>query len=339
MKSSVPALLQAFFHQHLAVERGLPENTIVSYSDAFKLLIRYLCDILHKAPDQIQIEDLSQRRTLDFLDHGEKERSWSASTRNQRLAAIRSFWRYVAREHPELALQALQVRSIAQKKTEPKPPEYLEENEAQALLDAIDQAQPYGTRDYALVLLLYNTGARVSEIVGLGLDDLRLDGVGQVRLMGKGGKPRGCPIWPQTVQALKNWLAVRTPNDPTEQQFFLNARGKPLTRFGIRYLLNKNGLQAQAQCPSIKTKTLTPHLLRHTAAMHLIRAGNDLSSVARWLGHANLNTTHLYVEIDMRAKRRMLDKTQPPDPAKPPPWHKPDLLDWLKELSSRRPVM
>ena len=339
MNSSVPALLQAFFHQYLAVERGLAENSILSYRDTFKLLIRYLCDKLHKAPDQIQIEDLSQHQTLDFLKHGEQVRGWTARTRNQRLAAIRSFWRYVAREHPNLALQAMQVRSIGQKKTQPKPPDYLEENQAQALLGAIDQSEPKGVRDYAIVLLLYNTGARVSEVIGLGMDDLRLDGVGQVHLIGKGAKPRSCPVWPQTVQALRNWFAVRRANDPTEQQLFLNARGQPLTRSGIRYLLKKHGVRAQAQCPSIKTRTLTPHLLRHTAAMHLIRAGNDLCSVGYWLGHVDLNTTHIYVEIDMDTKRRMLDKTHPPQPASPPPWRQPDILDWLNDLTPKAPVM
>ena len=339
MTTSLPALLQAFFQQYLAVERGLAENTILSYRDTFKLLIRYLCDQLHQAPDQLQIEDLNQHQILDFLNHGEQVRGWTANTRNQRLSAIRSFWRYVAREHPNLALQAMQVRSIGQKKTEPKPPDYLEENQVQALLSAIDPSDPMGVRDYAMFLLLYNTGARVSEVVGLGLDDLRLDGVGQVRVLGKGGKPRDCLIWPETVQAIQKWLEVRGANDPTEQQLFLNARGRPLTRFGVRYLLNKHGVQAQALCPSIETKTLTPHLLRHTAAMHLIRAGNDLSSVSYWLGHVHLNTTHRYVEIDMEIKRRMLDKTQPPQPASPPPWRQPDILDWLKALTPKSPVM
>ena len=255
-----------------------------------------------------------------------------------RRAAIRTFWRYVAREHPELALQAMQVRSIGQKKTTPKPAEYLEEDEMQALLNAIDQAPPLGVRDYAIMLVLYNTGARVSEAVGLDLDDLHLDGVSQVRLKGKGGKTRSCPLWPQTVQALQRWLTVRQPHDPTDQAVFLNARGRRLTRFGIRYLLGKHGLQAQDQCPSIQTKTLTPHVLRHTTAMHLIRAGNDLSSVAYWLGHAHLNTTHHYFRIDMKAKQRMLDKTSPPESSDPPPWRRPDIREWLKNLRPQVPL-
>jgi len=338
MTASLPCLLQSFFLQYLPVERGLAENTILSYRDVLKLLIDYLCETLHKAPDEIQIEHLSQKHTLDFLDHGEQVRGWTPRTRNQRLAAIRTFWRYVARAHPELALQAMQVRSIGQKKTTPKPAEYLEENEMQVLLDAIDQVQPLGVRDYAIVLVLYNTGARVSEIVSLGLDDLRLDGVSQVRLKGKGGKIRSCPLWPQTVQALKRWLAVRQAHESTEQQVFLNARGRRLTRFGIRYLLHKHGLRAQDHCPSIQTKNLTPHVLRHTTAMHLIRAGNDLSSVAYWLGHAHLNTTHHYVHIDMKAKQRMLDKTSPPQSGDLPPWHRPDIREWLKDLRPKAPL-
>ena len=186
-----------------------------------------------------------------------------------------------------------------------------------------------------MMLVFYNTGARVSEIVDLDLDDLRLDGVNQVRLTGKGGKTRSGPLWPETVQALQRWLAVRQPHDPTDQALFLNARGRRLTRFGIRYRLRKHGLRAQENCPSLQTKTLTPHVLRHTTAMHLVRTGSDLSSVSYWLGHAHLNTTHHYFQIDMKAKQRMLDKTSPPQSSEPPAWHRPDIREWLKNLQPK----
>ena len=329
MTSSLPALLQAFFHQYLLTERGLAENTIVSYRDALKLLLRYLSERLHKSPDDLDLHDITQQSVLDFLDHGETVRGWTAKSRNQRLSGIRCFWRYIARERPDLMLQAQQIRSIGYKKTEHRPPDSLEDEEMRALLDAVDQSSDRGGRDYALLLTLYNTGARVSEIAGLAPHDLRLDGSAQVKIMGKGRKQRSCPLWPETVDALKAWLAVRRPKDPDDTALFLNAQGKGLTRYGVRYILNKHGMTAQAKCPSIQAKALTPHLIRHTTAMHLIRSGNDITNVASWLGHASLTTTHLYVEIDMETKRQMLDKTPAPPSASPPPWRRPGILDWL----------
>ena len=183
MKHSLAAILGVFFHQHLEVECGRPENTILSYRDAIKLLLQFLAEALNRAVDDLQIEDLEQAQVLAFLEHGERQRGWSLSTRNQRLAAIKAFFRFVAREHPDLILQAQAIRDIATKATQSKPPEYLEENEVQTWLDAIDQSTPLGRRDYAILLLSYNIGPRVSELVELNLDDLRLGRKGQVKLL------------------------------------------------------------------------------------------------------------------------------------------------------------
>jgi site-specific recombinase XerD len=210
---------------------------------------------------------------------------------------------------------------------------YLEENETQAVLDAADGATRAGVRDQALLLMLYNTGARVSEIANLKLSDLRLDDVPQVRLWGKGRKERSCPLWPETAEALRAYLQERTPRDPRCEQVFLNARGCPLTRFGIRHILHKHVLHAQGTCPSLANRRVSPHTLRHTTAMHLLRSGNDVNMVSYWLGHADINSTHVYVEIDMEMKRRMLEKTPSPAVNRAVPWRQPGILEWLDRVT------
>jgi site-specific recombinase XerD len=270
---------------------------------------------------------------LDFLDHVENTRGCSPRTRNARLAAIRALFGFMAREDPSLLLLAQTIRTLPLKRTEHKTVDYLEDKEMQALLNALDLDSRTGVRDKALLLLLYNTGARVSEIVQLKVTDLRLDGAAQLNLLGKGKKYRSCPLWPETLQALRDYLKQRTPKDPAAQMLFLNANGSPVTRFGVRYIISQYAAKAQSQCPSLAAKTVTPHTLRHTTAMHLLRAGNDVNMVSYWLGHADINTTHIYLEIDMEMKRRMLQKTQAPAVKKPPPWQKPDILLWLNALA------
>ena len=191
--------------------------------------------------------------------------------------------------------------------------DYLEENEMQALLDSVDLNSRTGVRDNALLLLLYNTGARVSEIVELKVADLRLKGTAQIKLLGKGNKYRSCPLWDETVEALEPYHKRRTAKDPADHQLFLNANGAPITRFGVRHIIGKYATTAKNQCPSIAAKTVTPLTIRHTTAMHLLRSGNDVNMVSYWLGHADINTTHIYVEIDMEIKWQMLQKAGPPD--------------------------
>jgi site-specific recombinase XerD len=211
--------------------------------------------------------------------------------------------------------------------------DYLEENEVQALLDSVDLNSRSAVRDKALMLLLYNTGARVSEIAGLKVEDLRLKGTDQIKLLGKGNKYRSCPLWPETVEALEAYIKQRTAKDPADHQLFLNANGVPITRFGVRHIIGKYATAAKSQCQSIAAKTVTPHTIRHTTAMHLLRAGNDVNMVSYWLGHADINTTHIYVEIDMEMKRQMLQKLGAPDVKKPLPWQKPNVLQWLDALA------
>jgi integrase/recombinase XerD len=276
------------------------------------------------------VEDLNDSLVLDFLDHVEKTRGCSPKTRNARLAAIRALFAFIARQEPSLLAHSHTIHTIPLKRTEYKTVAYLEEKEMQALLNAVDLTARTGVRDKALLLLLYNTGARVSEIVELKIPDLRRDGSAQVKLLGKGQKYRSCPLWPETVEALHDYLRERAPKNPAAQQLFLNANGSPLTRFGVRYILGQYATSAKNQCPSIAAKSLSPHTIRHTTAMHLLRAGNDINMISYWLGHADINTTHIYLEIDMEMKQRMLQKAEAPAVKKPLPWQKPNILQWLK---------
>jgi integrase/recombinase XerD len=210
--------------------------------------------------------------------------------------------------------------------------EYLEEKEMQAVLDVVDINSRTGIRDRALLLFLYNTGARVSELINMELNDLCLGDAAQVTLHGKGNKVRSCPLWPETVTALEAYIEDRHPVAMETKQVFLNANGGPITRFGIRHITRKYGVQAQAKQPEIEAKPLNPQRIRHTTAMHLLRAGNDINMISYWLGHADLNTTHVYVEIDMETKRKMLEKTPAPQINEKTPWRQPHVLEWLDQI-------
>jgi len=332
MKNMIANYMKRFFSHYLPIQKGLSINTIWTYRDAIKLLLCYAADTLRKSADELNVEEIEESLVLAFLDHLENARGCTPRTRNARLAAIRVFFGYIAREEPALTLQCQRIRTIPLKRTEHKIVDYLEEREMQALLDTVNVDSRTGIRDRALLLLLYNTGARVGEIVGIKAADLHLQGAAYVKLIGKGKKHRSCPLWPETALALQAYLKCRVPKDPAIEQLFLNANGAPITRFGIRHITRKYALSAQGQCPSLKTKTISPHTIRHTTAMHLLRAGNDINMVGYWLGHADINTTHIYVEIDMEMKRRMLQKTAAPVVNKSLPWQKPDVLQWLTKL-------
>jgi integrase/recombinase XerD len=325
--------LQRFLSHYLPIHRGLAVNTVLAYRDTLKLLLCYAADRLKKPVDKLIVEDLDEPLVLKFLDYLEKERGCTSRTRNMRLAAIRAFFGFTAREEPTLLVQSQSVRTIPLKRTPLPTINYLEENEMQALLNAVDVHSRTGIRDRALLLLLYNTGARVSEIVHLAFPDVRLDGVTQVKLFGKGSKTRFCPLWSETAQELRTYISHRQPKEPQAQQIFLDANGRPITRFGIIYVIDKYAAQALSTCPSIASKTITPHTIRHTTAMHLLRAGNDVNMISYWLGHADINTTHVYVEIDMKMKREMIEKAAAPVINPVRPWKKPNVLEWLNRLA------
>ncbi len=335
MKYPLANYMKRFFSHYLPVQKGILVNTIYSYRDAIKLLLCYAADILGRPVDKLEVEDITEKMVVAYLDYVEQERKCSSNTRNARLAAIRSLFDFVAREEPALLQQCQKIRAIPLKRIHHQTVDYLEEKEMQAILNAVDNKSRTGIRDKALLLLLYNTGARVSEIVELKLNDLRFGEVGQVHLEGKGKKHRNCPLWPETVTVLQDYLEQRSPKNPEIKNLFLNANDAPISRFGIRYVINKYGAIAKEQCSSIETKTVNPHTIRHTTAMHLLRSGNDINMVSYWLGHANINTTHIYLEIDMDTKRQMLEKADAPVIKGKEHWHKPDILQWLNNLAKK----
>ena len=333
MTQTLAMFIKRFFSHYLPAQKGLAVNTIMAYRDAIKLLLCYAADTLKRSVEELCVEEIDESLVLGFLDHLENTRGCIPRTRNARLAAIRALFGFIAREEPSLLLHCQTIRTIPLKRTQHQTVDYLEENEMQALLNMVELNPRNGVRDKALLLLLYNTGARVSEIVKLKVGDLRLNDAAQVKLLGKGQKYRSCPLWPETLEALHDYLKHRTPKDPAAQQLFLNANGSPLTRFGVRHIIGTYATKAKRQCTSIAAKAVNPHTIRHTTAMHLLRAGNDITMVSYWLGHANTNTTHIYVEIDMEMKRQMLQKAGAPAVQKPLPWHKPDVLQWLNALA------
>lgn len=327
--------MKRFFVHYLPIQKGLSDNTIMSYRDAIKLLLCYAADKLPKPVDKLTIEDIGEKMVIDFLDHVQQNRSCNPRTRNARLAAVSSLFRFIGREEPAVLPQCQAIRTIPSKRTKHKTVDYLEEKEMQAVINAVNPSLMSGIRDKALLLLLYNTGARVSEIAELRIVDLRLDATGHVRLLGKGKKQRSCPLWPETVEAIHGYLKIRMPKNPATDHLFLNAQGVCITRFGIRHVISKYAEVAGAQCHSLKTKSITPHTIRHTTAMHLLRAGNDMNMVRYWLGHASINTTHIYVEIDMEMKRKMLQKTPAPAIKQTRTWQKPEMLRWLDRLTKQ----
>jgi integrase/recombinase XerD len=325
--------MKRFFTHYLPVQMGLSINTIRAYRDTIKLLLCYVAKALRKPVDKLDVEDVPEETVLGFLDHIEQVRGCSASTRNARLAALRTFFGFIANEEPELLLQCRRIRDVPQKRTAHNAIGYLEENEMQSLLDAVKGKTRTALRDKALLLLLYNTGARASEVLHITGPDLRLDEPAHVRLMGKGRKSRCCPLWPETATVLRAYIEERDSSHPGAEGMFLNANGSSLSRFGVGHIIGKYAERARTKCPSLRGKNITPHTIRHTTAMHLLRAQNDIHMVSYWLGHATLDTTHVYVEIDMEMKRKMIEKVDPPVVGKHAAWQKPGVLKWLNELT------
>lgn len=327
--------LRGFFADHLPRVRGMSPNTVCSYRDAFMLLLRFLA-LSHKRPVvALDFQDLTPEDVLAFLDHLEADRGNGATTRNARLAAVHAFARYVATSHPEHIELCQRILAVPFKRARARVVEYLEASEIRALLDAPDQKSRDGRRDHALILALFNTGARVQEILDLCPCDLQLVRPFQVRLRGKGRKERLCPLWPQTVETLRALLSEQGVEPTSSQPVFRNRRGEPLTRFGVRYLLRKHAVTASAVATSLKAKRAHPHMLRHTAAVHLLQAGVDLVTISHWLGHASVETTNRYAAVDLETKRAAVAKARPGgdiDPALAAWRTDATILAWLEAL-------
>lgn len=334
----VAPFVETFFQQHLVAQRGLSVNTVLSYRDCLKLFLRFAAERVGKPADKLTIEDFDEKLVMAFLDDLEATRGNSRRTRNGRLAALHSFFRYVCYREPSVMARCQQICAIPVKRTNHKTIEYLEDKEMNALLGGVDQNERNGRRDCALLLFLYNTGARAQEAIDVKIDDLRFEIPPQVKLTGKGGKERVLPLWPETVVALKNYLNYRNLSTAEVPKVFLNANGKPITRFGVRYITRRYGAKANGQCPSLNSKKVNPHTVRHATGLHLLQTGNDITVVRDWLGHAHVNTTHGYVEIDMKMKREALKACQAPKAKNlakgRPKWLKPGILKWLDVLSN-----
>lgn len=328
------SIVQAFFQQYLVAERNLSPNTVLSYRDGIRLVLQYVSERVGRDPDRLSFEDFDAERVREFLDWLETERKCSPRTRNQRLAAIKTFFRYVASTTPEHLDRCRRIREIATKRITHQAPQYLEPDEMKTLTQAIDPKARDGARDLALICLMHNTGARVQEVADLNLSHLRLEATAQVRLMGKGRKERTCPLWAQTVAVLRRWIALRGGSVTGDSPLFVNARGERITRYGIAFILRRAALRANLQIPSQHLRRVTPHTIRHTTAMDLLRAGVDLTVIAAWLGHADLTTTNGYVQIDMRMKQAAIAATStgflPDRPVAKYP--RPSVVAWLDAL-------
>jgi integrase/recombinase XerD len=304
-----PVLVQDFFLKHLGAQKGVSPRTIESYCDTFRLLLAYAQKRLKKPPVEIVLPDLDAPLLLDFLGYLERDRGNSVRTRNARLTAIRSFLHYASLR--DVAQLPVLRRSLAipMKRFDKPMLGYLSREEIEAVLAAPDRSTWSGERDFVLLSVAYNTGARVSELVALSIEDVELDKGKYIRVLGKGRKLRSIPLWKSTAILLKVWIRNRAaaPGDPV----FPNRRGQRLTRSGVEKRLHAVARRAAADCPSLKERKISPHTLRHTTAMHLLQAGVDLNSIALWLGHVNPITTHAYVEADLAMKERTLHKLAP----------------------------
>lgn len=334
------SLILSFFSNYLANQKGFSPETIASYSDCIRLLINYACERLDVTIDKLELDMITDRIILDFLDFLERERNNAPRTRNQRLAAIKTFFRFAASQVPILIPVCERVCNISMKKTVHKIIETLEDNEVNAILNEPDTCKLNGTRDQALLAMLYNTGARVQEIVNIRISDLNMENPKQVILNGKGGKQRIVPLYPETVEAIKNYLDFRENINGQNEFLFLNAKGEQFTRFGIAYLVREYAAKAARKCSSLEGKNVTPHTFRHTLALHLIQSRVDINVVKEWLGHASVKTTSLYVEINTQMKQEALQACPPPralseTTIKKNGWQKEPVMTFLKQLSRK----
>ena len=304
---ALPRLLQEFFRSHLISRRGVSRNTLHAYRDSIRFLILFAASRAGCQVARLSLDNLDRRTVLAFLDHMEKNRRNSASTRNARLAAIHSFFRFVSEEEPSAIEVSRHVLSIPYKRTPFLKATCLDRDEVDHILSLIDRKHSAGRRDAALLQFLYNTGARAQEVVDLCLPAVRLSAPAQVRILGKGRKERLCPLWTETATLIRHMLRDRGLQGDEDAPLFVNAAGRPLSRFGLRYIVRTRVAAAAPSRPTLAAKRVTPHTFRHTTALHLLQSGNEINVVRNWLGHASLETTHAYVEIDMSMKKAALE--------------------------------
>ena len=328
--SSLPSLIQRFFTDRLLLQLGASPHTVAAYRDAFRMLFQFAASALRRAPSDLRIEDIDVSFLGKFLEHLESGRSNCTRTRNNRLSALRAFFRYVAVSEPACALQCQRVLAIPSKRYERRPVEFLTEEEVAAVLAAPDTTTWLGRRDRALLLLATQTGLRNSEITSLKRQDVQFGTGAHVRCLGKGRKLRCTPLRPDVAAVLYTWMAQQggDPFDP----LFPTSRSGRLSPDAVQRLVLRHVTTARRTCPSLTAKKVTPHTLRHSAAMALLGRGVDLSVIALWLGHESTETTQIYLHADMKLKERALAHSTPSGLA-PDRFHPTDpLLAFLENL-------
>lgn len=299
----LPALVESFFREHLQRMAGASRHTVLSYRDGLRLFFQFVADRGGRSVSELRMDDLVVERVIAFLDHLEADRRNCVATRNGRLAALHSFFRHLARHDPTRAEQFHRVLSLPFKRSPSPAVTYLEPEEMRLLLRQPDRRSTLGARDYALILFLYNTGARVSEALGVRGSDLQLARPRFVRLHGKGRKDRVCPLWADTAKALRGVLDVDNPDAPA----FRSISGEPLGRDGVAHLLRRYARRAARQTLSLRRKRVTPHVLRHSCAVALLQSGIDLAVIRDFLGHASIETTGRYLATNLEMKRHALE--------------------------------
>jgi len=341
MSASAPLLgtiLESFFNDHLKLQRGLRPNSITSYADAMRLLLLFASATDKKKVTQLGLDDLNADVVCRFLNSLEERRSNAAQSRNQRLAALRTFFEYIGQRFPERLGQAQKVAAIPRKRAQPPETIFLERDEIEGTLAALPAEGRYALRDRALLVFLYNTGARVQEAADLRASDVHFDPTPRVHLHGKGDKWRVCPLWPETSALLKKLLSDHGPGCPPDWPVFIGVRDAALTRFGIYKIIRRYTTQVVKKGSDGQSKRISPHVWRHTTAVHLLEAGVEVNVIRAWLGHASLETTNRYAEITLRTKQAALERCTVPGAAderipRKPVWQTDAaLLTWLQSL-------
>lgn len=330
--NSLLPLLHAYFHDWMAGQRSASRYTILSYRDTWRLFLRFVAERNQRDVAQLTLPDLSDKQVLAFLDHLEKTCHRSITTRNCRLAALHSFFRFLADRDPLTAGQCAAILRIPNKRAPKRTAAYLEMEELEILMNQPDRKTKLGERDHVLLALIYNSGARISETLRVRRSDIRLDPPAQVRVCGKGRKERICPLWPETAELLASFLK-RNLAGPDEA-IFRNRYGNPLGASGVRFRLKRYIEAAAQKVPRLREKRVSPHTLRHTAAVHLVASGVDVTIIRDWMGHVSLDTTNIYAQANLETKRQALEKADGLLRPRPTPsWRgDADLLAWLDSL-------
>lgn len=305
----IAPLITNFLREHMPIEQGCSPRTCETYAHAFRLLFVFASQRLGIKPSQISFEQIDAPLILDFLAHLEQQRGNSAATRNGRLAAVKAFIRYVEFRVPSALAQAQQIHAIPNKRYDQTLVRHLTIEEVRAVLNAPKTTTRFGIRDRAMLHLCFAGGLRVSELVGLPLENVRLEQAPSIRVLGKGRRERCLPLWKETAADVRAWIAVR--GTPPAPELFVNAEGAAMTRAGFEYILDKHVCTARKRCPSLNGRSVSPHQLRHSCALTMLQATRDIRKVALWLGHADIRTTEIYLRVDPSEKLEAVEAVVP----------------------------